>query len=530
MPTLPFDRRALLKLALCSGALALDPSRHAKAQTTAIFKSDPFTLGIASGDPSPDGFVLWTRLAPQPLDAHGGVDAAPVEVLWEIGEHASLKNVLRSGVTLAQPELAHSVHVEIAGLQPGRDYFYRFRAGTFETPIGRTRTLPPQGAALDRVRFAVAGCQAWESGYYTAWRGIANDAVDFVFHYGDYIYEHAHTKLNRQGKPVLRTMPEDFALCTTLSDYRRRYALYKTDTDLQAAHASTPFIMSIDDHEVANNWAADGEPRTLSRDEFLKRRAAAFQAWYEHMPVRTAQMPRGADVQLYRRFTLGSLADISVLDTRQYRSRQACGDGIKAPCADADDAARTILGHAQEQWFANGLRQSKTTWNVLAQQVLFAHLDWRSFPFVTDHETPAVNLDSWDGTSAARERMLALLREATTQNTVVLTGDMHRGVALDVKDDWRNTASRTRAVEFLATSISSGGNGTAQMQNAEKLASDNPHMKFMTDQRGYHLHTLTPDLWRADFRTVAKVTERDQPVTTSRSFVVEAGRPGLVEG
>ena len=521
------DRRRLLKTAAAGGLLLAWPLKGAapvRAETT----SNPFTLGVASGDPSPDGFVIWTRLAPQPLEPRGGMSEAPVEVQWQVATDPSMSKVVREGKAIARIELAHSVHVELDGLEPGRDYFYRFRAGDAETAAGRARTLPPPGAAVEEMRFAAAGCQQWEGGYYTAWRAIADDHLDFVFHYGDYIYERPYAAANLRGQPFARVMPQDFATCYTLTDYRRRYSLYKTDPDLQAAHASCPFLTSFDDHEVADNWAATTDPKSTPAEAFLVRRAAAFQAWYEHSPVRRALMPMGPDVIAYRRFAIGNLADVTVLDTRQYRSKQPCGDGFK-PCAEADSAARTMMGVRQEAWLAEGLRASRGTWQVIAQQVLFAHFDWRSFPWVADTGSPAGDLDAWDGATAARDRMLALWREAKVQNPVVLTGDVHRAIALDLHADWREPSSPCLGVEFVATSIASGGDGSATTSNWDKLHANNPHLKFTDELRGYNRHIVTPRHWQADFRVVERISAPGQPVTTKRSLAVEAGKPGVVD-
>jgi alkaline phosphatase D len=531
MPDLPdrptLDRRTLLRRALGAGLAGSLPAAAAAAGPVS-FTADPFSLGVASGDPTSDGFVLWTRLAPDPLKARGGMTIQTVEVGVEIAEDPAMTRVVRSATVTAWIELAHSVHAEIEGLAPARDYFYRFRAGGAESPVGRARTLPAPDAAPAQLRFAAAGCQEWEGGSYAAWRAIADDRLDFVFHYGDYIYEHAFTALGRDNKPAPRTMPKDFPTCYTLTDYRRRYALYKTDPDLQAAHASCPFLPSFDDHEVANNWAGDSDPKQTPPEAFRFRRAMALQAWYEHMPVRRAQTPRGPDVLAYRGFRFGTLADIAVLDTRQYRSRQACGDGFHAHCSETSAESRTMLGGAQEQWLAARLKDNAAVWQVLAQQVLFAPLDWRGFPWVKDTDAPVANMDSWDGASAGRDRVMAMLAEAKVANPVVLTGDMHRACAFELKRDWRDPNAACAGVEFLSTSISSGGDGSATPDYAPMLYRNNPHLKFFSDQRGYTLHTVTARQWQADYRAIDRITLPEHPARTVRSFIVEAGRPGLI--
>ncbi len=522
------NRRSLLKGALGAGFVAGGWPLPCLVQAGAQFKADPFSLGIASGDPSSDGFVLWTRLAPEPLKARGGMSAAPVEVAFEIARDPEMKQIVRTGHSTARIELVHSVHVEVEGLEPARDYFYRFRAGNAESPVGRARTLPAPGAELAQIRFGHAGCQQWETGFYTAWRRIAEENFDFVFHYGDYIYEHGRQLFDRQNRPLPRVMPGEFGICYSLSDYRRRYGLYKSDNDLQAAHASCPFLPSFDDHELVDNWASETDSKNTPAEAFLVRRAAAFQAWYEHMPVRRSAIPRGPDLRAYRHFGIGRLLDMTILDTRQFRSKQPCGDGIKSPCAEAGDPNRTMMGEPQERWLAERLRGATGTWQVLAQQVLFSQMDWRSFSWTKSSEF-AVDLDAWDGAPAARDRVLALYRDAGIANPVVLTGDVHMGIAFEIKEDWKNPGSRCLGAEFVATSISSGGDGWVRAENESELRANNPHLRFIGGERGYARHTVTPQHWQADFRVVEKISTPNAPVSTRKSLVIEAGKPGLVE-
>src|SRR5215510_13581185 len=377
-----------------SKATSMSPRPDRRLDRRTLFKAFPFSLGVASGEPAADGFVIWTRLAPEPLAPWGGMTPTPIAVTWEVAADAGMNKVIKSGSAVARLESGHSVHVEIDGLEPARDYFYRFRAGGADSPVGRVKTLPAPGAEVRLLKFAAAGCQSWEGGYYTAWRSVADDALDFVFHYGDYIYEYRAATVDRDNRPLPRVMPANFGSCYTLTDYRRRYALYKSDLDLQAAHASCPFLPSFDDHEVTDNWAADSDPKNTPAQDFLFRRAAAFQAWYEHMPVRRRMVPRGPDVLAHRHFRIGTLADIPVLDTRQYRSHQPCGDGFKANCRAADEAGRTMLGEAQERWLADLLRSATGTWQVLAQQVLFSRLNWRSFSWMQNSEDGLHRMDA----------------------------------------------------------------------------------------------------------------------------------------
>lgn len=523
----PIDRRTALK-GLGAGLAASVLPSPAIVPALAQFRANPFTLGVASGEPASDGFVIWTRLAPDPLGFRGGMAIGPVEVSYEIAADPAMRQVVRSGEATARIEVAHSVHVEVEGLGPARDYFYRFRARDAESPIGRARTLPAPGADVAQLRFAAAGCQRWENGYYTAWRRIAEEAFDFVCHYGDYIYERPYEAVDRDNRPLPRTMPRDFPTCVTLVDYRRRYTLYKGDPDLQAAHASCPFLPSFDDHEVIDNWAGENDPKNSPAEAFLFRRAAAFQAWYEHMPVRRRMAPRGPDVQAYRAFRVGRLADIAVLDTRQYRSKQPCGDGFKAGCAEADTPHRTMLGGRQEQWLADTLRDAAGTWQVLAQQVLFSQLDFSSFHWSPSNEPGAHNMDVWDGTRAARERLLTALRDARAANPIVLTGDAHMGMAFEVRADWNDPKSYA-AAEFLAPSISSNGDGERIVRNSDAILAKNPHLRFLGNERGYVRHVVTPQQWQADYRILERVSSPGAPVVTRKSFVVEAGRRGLMD-
>ena len=371
------DRRGFLTLAGAAGVAAVSQSPLARAGRDATRVTGyPFTLGVASGDPAPDGAVLWTRLAPAPLSG-GGMPSRRVPVDYEVAHDERFRRTVQRGTVQSRPELGHSVHVELEGLEPGREYFYRFTAAGDQSPVGRTRTAPARGAALDRLAFAFVSCSQYEHGYFTAYRHLAQEELDVVVHLGDYIYEYAPNVYSTPGgNPRAHSSRE----ITTLEDYRNRHAQYKTDPDLQAAHAAAPWVITWDDHELDNNWAdeipEDGQPRGA----FLRRRAAAFQAYYEHMPLRRTSRPRGIDLQLYRRVAFGDLATFHVLDTRQFRSDQACGDGRRTGCDERLDPARSITGDAQERWLLDGLEDSRARWNVLAQQVFFAQRDYEQGP------------------------------------------------------------------------------------------------------------------------------------------------------
>ena len=508
------SRRELLKLAASAGTSGFGARTGAPLLRLQTIDRDPFSLGIASGEPWADSVVLWTRLAPEPLQG-GGLPPTRVNVGWEIAADDGFRTIVRSGTAVARPELAHAVHVEVDGLQPARDYFYRFHVPAASSPVGRTRTAPAPGAPVERLRFAVCGCSHYEAGYFTAFRHLAAENFDFVFHTGDYIYE------GRSGGSKGPRRHEGHEIYT-LVDYRNRYAQYRTDPDLAAAHASAPFVVSWDDHEVDNDYAADISEDGTPPDLFLLRRAAAYQAYFEHMPLRRASLPAGPSLRLYRRLQFGSLLDMSVLDTRQYRADQVCGGVWADACPEAADPSRPFLGDEQERWLFSNLERSRAAWTVIGQQVPLHPRDRRAV-------VPGARLavDKWDGYSASRDRLLARLRDARTPNPVILSGDVHQHYASDLKIDFADPRSPIVGVELTNSSISSGGDGTDVSADWEQVRGQNPHIKYHSNRRGYVACTATPMLMRADFRTVEAVTVPGAPLTTGATMVMEAGKGGI---
>ncbi len=472
---------------------------------------DPFTLGVASGDPTPDGIVLWTRLAPDPLNG-GGMPRAAVEVDWQVAADEGMRRVIQRGRATATPDLAHAVHVEVSGLDPARWYWYQFKTGSHLSPVGRTRTAPGATNPLNRLSFAFASCQHYEQGFYTAYQHMAEEDLDLVVHLGDYIYEGGIAR----DRPRLHNGPE----IMSLADYRNRHALYKTDANMQRVHALFPWIVTWDDHELDNNYAAEIAEDNAPREGFLERRANAYQAYYEHMPLRRTSMPQGSSMQLYRRLAFGDLAEFSVLDTRQYRTDQPCGDGNKPQCAEALSPQGGVLGSEQERWFLDGLQRSQRRWNIIAQQILMAKIDRGS-------DEPLYSMDQWSGYEVARNRILRFLHERKVANPVVLTGDIHSNWAADLKADFADPKSPTIGSEFVGTSITSGGDGSDSNPQAAAAFSRNPHLHFYNAQRGYVRCAVTPEQWQSDYRVVDYVSKPGSPVKTRASFVVEAGRPGI---
>jgi alkaline phosphatase D len=497
-----------------SAAVALQATRSFAlvTPTTPSGKSNPFTLGVASGDPSPDGFVLWTRLAPDPTRGDGGMSPEPTSVRWEIAADPAMNKILRSGATSATPELGHSVHVEVTGLPSNREFFYRFHYADATSPIGRSRTAPAPTEKVDRLRFAFASCQNYEHGYYIANRDIAEANVDAVLFLGDYIYEY-----RSKDRPRVHVLPT----LHTLDDYRTCYGQYKSDADLQAAHAAHPWIVTFDDHEVENNWAGAIDQENDPAAQFLPRRAAAFQAYYENMPLRRSSLPTGPDMQIYRKLQYGQLAQFTVVDTRQFRTDQPCNDNFKPVCEATNNPAATMMGAKQEAWFAETLSTSSAHWNIIANQVMIQQLRERR-----DGQT-VFNMDQWDGYPAARERLTDFLAASKPSNPVFVTGDTHQTWVGNLKQNFDDPKSAIVATELVGTSITSGGDGVAKTKFSDENLADNPHIVYNNDQRGYFLCEITEKQMISELRVADKVTSRDGKITTAARFLTESGRPGI---
>jgi alkaline phosphatase D len=500
-----------------AGAATTWPLAAIAAPYRGPLKANPFTLGVAAGDPAPDGFVLWTRLATSPLAANGrgGMPDRTVTVEWELAADRRFTTIVRRGSVAARTATAHSVHVELSGLASGREYWYRFRAEKYVSRVGRSLTAPAITSSGGVLDMSFVSCSQFEHGYFTAYRHLAADAPDLILHLGDYMYEYPKDKYSIPGgNPRDHKGPET----VTLANYRQRHAQYKTDRDLQAAHAAAPWAVVFDDHELANNWA-DEVPQHPDA-HFLARRAAAFQAYYENMPLRRSSIPHGIDMQIYRRLHWGRLATFHMLDTRQFRSNQGCGDGYQ-DCATADDPARSITGAAQQRWLLNGFHASTARWDVLGQQVLFAKQDMDPGP------ATVVNQDAWDGYTASRDRITRGWINARVRNPVVLTGDVHAHWANDLKLDYRDPTSRTVGTELVCSSITSTGDGADAQPAIDPWHAWNPHLRFYNNQRGYVRTRLSPDAMTVDFRVVPYVTRPGAPVHTRATFVIEDRVPGV---
>jgi alkaline phosphatase D len=471
-----------------SAVTATTPAPTGAPATTTPLPADPFTLGVTSGDPDDRSAVLWTRLlTEQRLPEE-------VSVEWEVAGDEDFGEIRASGSVPARAAEGHSVHVVVELDGPA---WYRFHAGGWTSPSGRV--VPTPSATAESLRLATANCQNWEEGFYAAHRDLAEWAPDLVVFLGDFIYEYA-------GQPVGqgRVRSHDGAEVVDVDSYRSRYAQYLADPDLQAARAACPWLVIWDDHEVENNYAALVPENPSESAGFPARRAAAYQVWWEHMPVRLPPPHDGAAYPIQRRVRWGDLADLILLDGRQHRSDQACNDAVfdtGPPCPEALVPSRTMLGRRQEEWLGEELATAAGRWTVLGQQTV-----------LSDFRLPngaILNYDQWDGYAPARDRLLA--EAATADRVVVLTGDIHLAAV-------GNLAGV--GVEFVTASISSDNGLDPALQIA--LAGFNGIVDAEIGHRGYTRHTVTADSWTAEYRAVADVAAADSPVSTWRTFQVDA--------
>lgn len=503
--------------------LAAAPALLAFARTGALGPDRLFTFGVASGEPTPDGMVLWTRLGPRPLQGDGGMPRRDVPVRWEVFADERALRPIRAGTARAEAAWGHSVHVELGGLAPGRPYWFRFLCDGEASPLGRTRTAPAPGAAVDRLRFCFGSCQKYENGHYGAWANAVADDPDLIFFLGDYIYE---------GEPSVGTIrthinPEPF----DVAGYRVRYATYRLDPLLQGAHAAAPWIVTWDDHEVANDYAGPVSQQNDDPAVFARRRAAAYQVYYEFMPLRRLSRPRGAAMRLYRALDWGALAQFQVLDDRQYRSGRAChtdaiaartaGPSVVPYCAELDDPGRTLLGWDQERWLADTLGRSRARWNVLAQQTQLTPYP-RRLPDRPDLPERFHTVDTWDGYAATRRRILDRWVEARVSNPLAIGGDIHAFVASDVR-----RGDRTVALAFVGGSITTfAGDKYLQPNTGENDA----YRFARNDVRGYGRVDLTPMAADIAFRAIRDPDDPQTPAYDLARFRIESGRPTNIPG
>jgi alkaline phosphatase D len=508
-----FSRRTLL----AAPALLTLGARGWAAGTDHLFK-----LGVASGEPSPDGMVLWTRLAPSPLAPDGGMGDRRVPVRWELAADEHFTRILQKGETVAEPAWGHSVHVEPRGLAANRPYWYRFIAGGETSPVGRTRTAPAPGVVLDKLRFVFCSCQKYEPGYYAAYRHMLAEDPDLVLFLGDYIYEKGS-----ENKDDVRK--HELSEARDLPTYRQRYALYKLDPLLQAVHHAAPWVVTWDDHEVANDYddlldEFNGDPA-----EFAKRKAAAYRAYWENMPLRAFSRPaaNGA-MQLYRTVDWGALAQFQVLDNRQYRGPRGCQPAdliarhaeyvkLVQDCPDLH-SDRTFLGRAQEKWLATALGKTRARWNVLAQQTIMSSLI-RVNP-ADEKGPPVFSADVWAGYPMARDRILRHWAEARTSNPFAVGGDIHSFEAADMR---LTPDGPPVGAEFVGGSITSLFHDPTL-----KLEAKRSGVRFAENEvHGYGRADLTTAHAEITFRAVADTRYENSPISDLAYFAIEDGRAGI---
>jgi alkaline phosphatase D len=493
----------------CDSTAGLQTMEDGSGLSAPDFTSTPFLLGVASGAPLQDRIILWTRLYldPEEEDGLGGVGADPVPVRWEIAVDEAFQQIVDGGIVATRADLAHSVHIDAGGLEPDSWYHYRFQVGDWISPIGRTRTAPCPGARVESLRIAATTCQRYEHGFFTALSRIPADQPDLIFQLGDYIYEYGYSE-------GIRTQPDP--AISDLAGYRRRYALYKQDLNLQAAHATCPWEVIWDDHEVKNNYHGED-----ASEEILALMEAAYQAYYENMPLRL-EPPQGPGMQIFRRFDWGDLARIHMLDTRQYRSQSSCEDPAEDGCPALDDPTRTMLGDEQEEWLEQGLLESNARWNLIGQQVVMSN-----FAPVES----LLNFDQWDGYPQARQRFLDFVSQNQIPNVLLMTGDIHIGGVMHIHRDPSDFSSEVVAAEMVTPSISSSAESladTGAIAEYGLMLQDNVHFVHAV-KRGYILLELERDTARAHFQMAQTVMEPESAVETEAVFALRSGSLAVVE-
>lgn len=515
------DKREFLKkIAMATAVLPVTSNVWSQQQLA----KNPFTLGVASGSATHDSLVLWTRLYDQGIFS-SNIPNEVIPVKWEISKDEAFAHIVQAGVSLASPELAHSVHVELSSLPINQWFFYRFKVAEFTSPIGKTRTFAPRGTPTDGLKIAFASCQHYEQGYFNAYPHVVAEKPDLLLFLGDYIYEYA------PGKTGVRTV--DGGWCLTLSDYRKRYATYKQEKELQEAHACCPWLVTWDDHEVQNDYAGTQEGSMGPASNFMKRRAAAYQAYYEHMPLKAsvltegiAGLDKGAEMRIYDNYQFGNLLSISMLDTRQYRSPQVCtpsgktGSGVLDPksCELLLDESRSMLGLQQEAWLEKQLQNGKDyAWNMIGQSTLFGQV------LLSYAEGPKIWNDGWDGYPVSRTRITNQLIKHKVPNPVVLGGDVHESWVGYIKEVYGSPTSKAVGVEFCGASISSyEGRNTSIRQKR------NPHFIFSEGQRmGYTLMEVNTNELRVSIRAVKDHRQKTSEIETLAKFQVPAGAPKI---
>ena len=521
----PVSRREVHRRAL---AWALLPWLSAAAQAQVVsggpqgggprWQHDPFGLGVASGQPQPGSVVLWTRLRINPADA--ALHNQTLSVVCEVFADAALRQPVRQWRVQTDATRAHSVHVLANGLQPGRPYWYRFVCGSAVSPVGRARTSPGLDEPVERLRLALASCQHYEQGFFVAHREMAQRDLDLVLFVGDYIYE--------SSNPQYLLRAHTGGVPKGLDEYRERHAQYKSDADLQACHAAHTWAMTWDDHEVVNDYANDLDRHYTDPQVFLRRRAAAYQAYFEHMPLRLGPEPSdGSQMRIHDRMAWGQLADVWTLDCRQYRAHPACpdpnrgGGRVVLGCDALADPSRSMLGAAQEQWLAQGLTRSDRRWKLVAQSTQMSSSGVNT-PLGRSSFT-----DGWDGYPQARARLLGTVAQAGVQNVLMLGGDVHMNVAAQLRVRPNDERSPVVASEIVTTSVTSRGMGDKLLAQIRDSNPDIAHAR--SDERGYTWLDVRSEGIVAEFRTTPNPARTDGVLKTQAQWAIRAGVAGVLK-
>ncbi|MDT0435324.1 MULTISPECIES: alkaline phosphatase D family protein [Streptomyces] len=526
-------RRAVVRAAAATAVLAA-PLAAALPARAAATGAPRFLHGVASGDPLPDGILLWTRVTPTAEAVPGSGLGPDTEVSWVVATDRALTNVVARGSLTTGAARDHTVKADIRGLAPATDHWFRFTADGADSPVGRTRTAPAADATVPGLRFGVVSCANWEAGHFSAYRHLAaRGDLDGWLHLGDYLYEYATGEYGTRGTVVRAHEPAHEIL--TLADYRARHGRHKTDPDLRALHAAAPVVAIWDDHEFADNaWSGGAVNHTEGAEgAWTDRQAAAKQAYFEWMPVRPA-----VEGTTYRRLRFGRLAELSLLDLRSFRSQQA-GTGSGA----VDDPERTITGRVQLDWLKAGLARSDSTWRLVGNSVMISPFAVGSLtadllgPLARllglPREGLAVNTDQWDGYTDDRRELLAHLRTHAIGNTVFLTGDIHMAWANDVPvDAGTYPLSPSAATEFVVTSMTSDNlddivrvpEGTVSALAAPVIRAANRHVHWVdTDRHGYGVLDITAARAQMDYYVLSDRTDPDATSAWARSYRTRSG-------
>lgn len=511
-------RRQLLQYASAFAAQSFFSASQVIAESTKKISDYPFKLGVASGDPSSEGFVLWTRLIAEIYDSQS-LPEKNISVKWQVSDTENMRKIIQSGTVQAKPGNAHSVHVDVYGLQADREYYYRFICNDEESPIGRARTLPLKNARVDHFKFAFASCQDISNGYFAAYRDMVKQDPNLIIHTGDYIYESIY-------KDGTRRIPVANAI--SLDDYRNLYSRYRLDAHLQAAHASCPWLSIWDDHEVENDWGGQYSESIEDQQIFLNRKIAAFKAYYEHMPLRLysrfSKDNAKDNARIYQRTNIGDLIEFNLLDCRQFRDPPPCKDehgnviNYTSLCNEATSTSRSMLGDEQEAWLLRGYGTSGARWNTLVQTAPMGPFDFEKGKGTT------YKMDGWDGYGATRQRILDHIVENKITNPVAIGGEIHAFYSGVVRHDPFSADSPSVLSELITTSVTSGGGGDERYRNTLDLFNENTFARFFENRlRGYMLCDVNDKEWQTRMQVVKNVNDPNSSVDTLNTLTISDG-------